>query len=404
MGACPVSHRARIQGSEPGRRAASAASSRSRSTSLRSATSQSPPRPLLQQLARSASAYVGKVVSPLDELAGPPGNLLPLLGARWRGRDGGPRRARRRRAGCRASRSRRRRSARQPVDIGCEDRQLPGHRLEHGPRQRLDVGGADEQVRHPVPGGDVGGDRDQVDPVPSGEASMYSRSSRVSSSLRPPTIARWAGGGPGRSSRRPRARETCALRGSTVPTQTTSSASAGIPAARRASARSNSARAASMSRRRGRRGSSAGCRSGRRARTARGSRRPRRSAPRRHRARFGAEAHPGSRSSQISAGGKLSWIAHSAGMPSRLATSTPGKVVTVAVLTNIASNPRPSAQATSSSIRPAWALRPRRCSCWSRGTGCRARRAHRGAGRPSCSSRSRRPGRAAVSSRSRSSR
>ena len=77
---------------------------------------------------------------------------------------------------------------------------------------------------------------------------MYSRSSRVSSSLRPPTIARWAWGWSGAIFSKASTRETCALRGSTVPTQTTSSASSGIPAARRASARSNSARAASIGR------------------------------------------------------------------------------------------------------------------------------------------------------------
>ena len=120
----------------------------------------------------------------------------------------------------------------------------------------------------------------------SGEPSMYSRSSRVSSSFRPPTIARWARGRSGATFSKASTRETCALRGSTVPTQTTSSASSGIPAARRASARSNSAAGGlDRRRRRARRGSSAGCPARARARTARGSPRPRRSAPRRHRAR-----------------------------------------------------------------------------------------------------------------------
>ena len=233
---------------------------------------------------------------------------------------------------------------RQPEDVGGEDRQLPGHRLEHGSRQRLDVGGADEQVGHPVPGLDVGGDRDQLaSGRRSGESSMYSPSSIASPrpcaaderqmglrvaprrSARRPGPARPAPCGARPSRRRRRARHR---RGSLPPPRrgAVELRPDGVDRLEVEAVGNRQQRSPAR----------------RTARTAAASPRPRRSATAASpSARLGADAHLGVEVAPRAAPARSSrGSPRSPGSRACFATSTPGKAVTVAVLTNTASNPR----------------------------------------------------------------
>src|SRR5260221_4513260 len=69
---------------------------------------------------------------------------------------------------------------RQAEDVRCQYRGFPRHRLEHGARQRLDVGSADQEVGKAVPAVDIGGDRNQLHPVaPAGGLDAFGEGERI---------------------------------------------------------------------------------------------------------------------------------------------------------------------------------------------------------------------------------